>query len=135
MTAVVGDELAPTTIRITRADLIAYAGASGDHNVIHYSDRIATAVGLPGVIAHGMYTMAVVGRVVTAWAGDPAAVTAYTVRFARPVPVPDDDLGAELVVGGRVEAVDAEAGTATLVLTATVDGVGVLTGARATVRL
>ncbi len=132
--AAVGDALEPVTVRITRADLVAYAGASGDHNVIHWNERVATAVGLPGVIAHGMYTMAVVGRVVTAWAGDPAAVLEYAVRFARPVPVPDDDVGAELVVGGRVEAVDPEAGTATLVLTATVDGAGVLTGARATVR-
>src|SRR5258706_573913 len=78
-----------------------YAGASGDFNPIHWSDRVASAVGLPGVIAHGMYTMALVSRAVTAWVGgDPGAVLEYGVRFARPVVVPDDDEGAELTVTG-----------------------------------
>ena len=64
----------PQTFRVTRADLVRYAGASGDFNPIHWSDRVATGVGLPGVIAHGMFTMALAGRAVTGWVGDPGAV-------------------------------------------------------------
>ena len=90
--------------RVTRADLVRYAGASGDFNPIHWSDRVATAVGLPGVIAHGMFTMALAGRAVAGWAGDPAAVVEYGVRFTKPVVVPDDDTGAEVVVRRRREA-------------------------------
>src|SRR4051794_18896030 len=97
-----GDELPSRTYRVTRADLVRYAGASGDLNPIHWSDRVATRVGLPGVIAHGMYTMALVGRAVTDWAGDPAAVVDFGVRFTRPVPVPDDDRGAEVTVAAVV---------------------------------
>ncbi len=70
---------------MTRADLVRYAGASGDFNPIHWSDRTATKVGLPGVIAHGMFTMALVGRAVTGWAGAPDAVVEFGVRFTRPV--------------------------------------------------
>ena len=70
-----GDELPALQLRISRADLVRYAGASGDFNPIHWSDRMADAVGLPGVIAHGMLTMALAGRLVTRWAGSPAAVT------------------------------------------------------------
>ena len=95
----------PQTYRVTRADLVRYAGASGDFNPIHWSDRTAVAVGLPGVIAHGMFTMALAGRAVTAWAGDPGAVVEYGVRFTRPVVVPDDDEGAEVVVTGAVRSV------------------------------
>ena len=69
---------------------------------IHWSDRVARNVGLPGVIAHGMFTMAQAGRVITDWVGDPGAVVEYGVRFSAPVVVPDDDEGAELVVGGTV---------------------------------
>lgn len=119
---------------LTRTDLVRYAGASGDFNVIHHSERHARAVGLPDVIAHGMLTMGIAARLVTDWAGDPAAVVSYAVRFTRPVLVPDD-AGAELIVTGRVEALDAEARTATVVLTVTSAGVGVLSGARAVVRL
>ncbi len=95
-----GTELPAKAYRVTRADLIRYAGASGDFNPIHWSDRIATSVGLPGVIAHGMYTMALVARAVTEWTGDPAAITDIKVRFARPVPVPDTDEGTEVLVTG-----------------------------------
>ena len=81
-----GHQLPPQTFRVTRADLVRYAGASGDFNPIHWSDRVATGVGLPGVIAHGMFTMALAGRAVTAWVGgDPDAVVEYGVRFTRPV--------------------------------------------------
>ena len=82
-----GDVLPEQTYTVTRADLVRYAGASGDFNPIHWSDRVATAVGLPGVIAHGMLTMGLAGRAVTAWAGDPGALVEYTVRFGRPVVV------------------------------------------------
>lgn len=130
----VGTALPATTFAITRADLVRYCGASGDFNVIHWNERIATAVGLPDVIAHGMYTMALAGRVVTAWAGDPGRVESYTVRFSRPVVVPDDDRGAQLEVSGVVEEL-LEDGRAVVALTATVDGAKVLMAARAVVRL
>jgi acyl dehydratase len=126
-------ELAPRTFRVTRADLVRYAGASGDFNPIHWSDRTATSVGLPGVIAHGMYTMALVGEAVTGWAGRPDAVVEYGVRFTRPVPVPDTDEGAELTVTGVVK--NAEGGYAVIDVTATCGGDKVLGSARAKVRV
>ncbi len=116
---VVGDELTPLAVHITRTDLVRYAGASGDLNPIHWSDRVATGAGLPGVIAHGMLTMALAGRVLTRWTGDPAAVRSYSVRFTRPVLVPDDDEGALVELTGRVTAV--EDGVATVALTAIFD--------------
>src|SRR5215470_15628384 len=94
----VGTELPARTFTVTRADLVRYAGASGDFNPIHWSDRVATGVGLPGVIAHGLFTMALVSRAVTDWVGHPGSVIDYSVRFARPVVVPDTDEGTELVV-------------------------------------
>ena len=130
----VGHELPSLTVRITRADLVRYAGSSTDFNTIHWSDRVAHEVGLPGVIAHGMLTMAQAARVVTDWVGDPAAIADFSVRFAKPVLVPDDDKGAEVVFGGRVAAL-LEDGMVRVDLTATCDGERVLTGARAFVRL
>ncbi|HEX6921469.1 MAG TPA: MaoC family dehydratase [Actinomycetes bacterium] len=97
-----GTELPAQQFPVTRADLVRYAGASGDFNVIHWNQRIARSVGLPDVIAHGMLTMALAVRVVTDWAGDPAAVVDYGVRFTRPVPVPDDDTGAVVAVSAAV---------------------------------
>ena len=128
-----GEALEPQTFRVTRADLIRYAGASGDFNPIHWSDRVATGVGLPGVIAHGMLTMALADRAVTGWAGAPDAVLDFGVRFTRPVPVPDDDTGAEVVISGVVKEVSD--GRAVLDLTATCQGQKVLGQARATVRV
>jgi acyl dehydratase len=130
----VGLELAERTFPITRADLVRYCGASGDVNIIHWNERIAKAVGLPDVIAHGMYTMAVAGRTVTDWAGDPGALLGYSVRFSRPVVVPDDDQGATLVVRGTVEE-KREDGSVVVGLLATVDEGKVLTNAKAVVRL
>jgi acyl dehydratase len=124
-----GDELPPLSLRVTRADLVRYAGASGDFNPIHWSDRVATGVGLPGVIAHGMLTMALAGRLVTQWVGDPSAVRSYGVRFTRPVVVPDDDEGALLELSGTVsDVVDAPDGgrIATIAVTARFDGKTVL---------
>jgi acyl dehydratase len=129
-----GMEFPERRFRIIRADLVRYAGASGDFNPIHWSDRFAAQVGLPGVIAHGMFTMALVGRAVTEWLGNPAAVIDYNVRFARPVVVPDTDEGTELVVNAALKST-AEDGTAVLNLTATCNGEKVLAQSRVTVRL
>jgi acyl dehydratase len=126
-------ELEPQTFRVTRADLVRYAGASGDFNPIHWSDRIATGVGLPGVIAHGMFTMALVGRAVTTWAGAADAVVEFSVRFSRPVPVPDTDEGTEVVVSASVKEVTDE-GHTRLSLTATCNGDKVLSMAQALIR-
>ncbi len=130
----VGAELPSQTMTVQRWNLIQYAGASGDFNIIHWNERIATMVGLPNVIAHGMYTMAVAARVVTDWTGDPGALVDYQVRFSRPVVVADDELGASVVISGRVEE-KLDGGLVVVVLTAECDGTGVLSGARATVRL
>ena len=127
------ETLEPRTFRVTRADLVRYAGASGDFNPIHWSERTATAVGLPGVIAHGMFTMALVGRAVTGWAGAPDAVVEFGVRFARPVPVPDTDEGTEVVVSAAVKETTAD-GHTRLALTATCNGEKVLSMAQAVVR-
>lgn len=126
-------ELPAQTFRVTRADLVRYAGASGDFNPIHWSDRIATKVGLPGVIAHGMFTMALVGRAITEWAGAPDAVVEYGVRFTRPVVVPDDDQGTEIEVTARVREVT-EDGLTRIDVTAVCGGEKVLSQARATIR-
>jgi acyl dehydratase len=127
-------DLPAKVYRITRADLVRYAGASGDFNPIHWSDRFATSVGLPGVIAHGMFTMALVGRAVTEWAGAPDAVVEYGVRFTRPVVVPDTDEGTELEVRAVAGEPDAN-GLTQLDITATCQGEKVLAQARATVRV
>jgi acyl dehydratase len=129
----VGDALEPQVYRVTRADLVRYAGAGGDFNPIHWSDRVAHAVGLPGVIAHGMYTMALGARAVGAWTGDPGNLVDYGVRFTKPVIVPDDDFGAEVTVAGVVKSV--AAGQAQIELTVTSGGEKVLAQARAVVRL
>ncbi|MFE2752956.1 MaoC family dehydratase [Actinosynnema sp. NPDC059335] len=130
----VGDELPPLSLRITRADLVRYAGASGDFNPIHWNERFATEVGLPGVIAHGMLTMGLAARIVTDWTGDPGAVVEYGVRFGRPVPVPDDGKGALVEVTAKVtKALDD--GTFKVNVTASFEGKSVLGGASARVRL
>ncbi len=126
-------DLPERTFRITRLDLVKYAGASGDCNPIHWSDRFAAAVGLPGVIAHGLLTMALVGRALTEWAGNPAGIVDFNVRFTRPVVVPDTDEGAELVVRAALREWTDE-GYAVLDVTATCGTDKVLSQARATVR-
>ncbi|HEX8582517.1 MAG TPA: MaoC/PaaZ C-terminal domain-containing protein [Acidimicrobiales bacterium] len=131
----VGDQLPPASYPITRLDLVRYAGASGDFNVIHWNQRIATSVGLPDVIAHGMLTMATAARLVTDWAGDPGAMAEYGVRFTKPVVVPDDDRGALLEVAGVVSAKDEQARTVRVDVTATSGGDKVLGRAQAVVRL
>jgi acyl dehydratase len=129
-----GDELPPLTLRVRRADLVRYAGASLDFNPIHWNDRVADEVGLPGVIAHGMYTMAIAGRLVTDWLGDPGRLVGYSARFVRPVVVPNDDEGALVELTGKVREVR-EDGTARVDITAKFDGKAVLGKAIAVVRL
>jgi acyl dehydratase len=129
-----GEQLPPLQVRITRADLIRYAAASGDFNPIHWSERTAREAGLPGVVAHGMLTMALATRVVTAWAGDPGAVLACTARFTRPVVVPDDDEGTLVHLTGKV-ASRHDDGTVLVAITVHASGHSVLGQATATVAL
>jgi acyl dehydratase len=128
----VGQVLPEQVFRVTRADLVRYAGAAGDFNPIHWSERTATGVGLPGVIAHGMFTMALAGQAVAQWTGRGDAVTDFGVRFTRPVPVPDTDEGTELSFTAVVKTVEDD--IALLDLTAVCNGEKVLAQARAKVR-
>ncbi|MFI0484189.1 MaoC/PaaZ C-terminal domain-containing protein [Actinomadura sp. 9N215] len=129
----VGTEIPARTYPIDRADLVMYAGASGDFNPIHWRESAARAVGLPDVIAHGMYTMAQGGRYVTDWAGDPGSVVDYGVRFSSPVVVPDEG-GAALEISGKVEE-KLDDNKVVVALTARSEGQKVLTRAKAVVRL
>ncbi len=130
----VGDELPPLKARLQRVNLIMYAGASGDFNPIHWNERIAKAVGLPDVIAHGMLTMATAGRVITEWVGDPGAIESFSVRFSKPVVVPDDDSGAVVHISASV-ADKLPDGKVVVDLTATSEDAEVLKQARAVVHL
>ena len=130
----VGDALPARTVHIDRARLVQYAGASLDRNRIHWDERFAKEVGLPDVIAHGMFTMGSAVTVVTDWVGDAGRVVEYGVRFTKPVVVPYDT-GADVEVSGVVKAVDAETGRVTVELTATCGGEKVLGRALAVARL
>lgn len=129
----VGTEIPARTYAVDRANLVMYAGASGDFNPIHWRESTAKAVGLPDVIAHGMYTMAQGGRFVTDWTGDPGAVVDYGVRFSAPVVVPDEG-GATLEISGRVEE-KLDDNKVVVALTAKSNDQKVLTRAKAVVRL
>ena len=129
-----GTELPAVTYPVTRLSLVKYCGASGDFNPIHWNERIAKAVGLPDVIAHGMFTMAETGRFVTDWAGPQGAVLELGVRFSSMVVVPDDDTGASVEVTGVVEE-KLDGNRVRLTLTARSNGSKVLTRSRAVVRL
>ena len=130
----VGDALPGVEVTLTRGDLIRYAGASGDFNVIHWDERAALAVGLPDVIAHGMLTMGQALQVVTEWLGDPGRILEYGVAFKRPVAV-DALVGATLQFSGSVLSTDEAARTAVVEISALDDGQAVLGRARATVAL
>lgn len=130
----VGTELPAQNFPVTRATLVQYAGASEDFNPIHWNEKFATEVGLPDVIAHGMFTMAEAVRVVTDWVGDPGAVVEYGVRFTRPVIVPNDENGALIEVSGKV-AVKLDDNRVRVDLTAMSAGQKVLGMSRAVVRL
>ncbi|MQS38353.1 MaoC family dehydratase [Streptomyces katsurahamanus] len=130
----VGTELPAQSFAVNRATLVQYAGASGDFNPIHWNEKFAVEVGLPDVIAHGMFTMAEAIRVVTDWVGDPGAVIEYGVRFTKPVVVPNDDKGAVIEVSGKVGAL-LEENRVRVDLTATSGGTKVLGMSRAVVQL
>ncbi|MGW8680608.1 MaoC family dehydratase [Streptomyces sp. NPDC055817] len=130
----IGTELPAQAFPVTRATLVQYAGASGDFNPIHWNEKFAVEVGLPDVIAHGMFTMAEAIRVVTDWVGDPAAVVEYGVRFTKPVIVPNDDKGATIEVSGKVAA-KLDDGRVRVDLVATSAGQKVLGMSRAVVQL
>jgi acyl dehydratase len=129
----VGTEIPAREFPVDRANLVMYAGASGDFNPIHWRESTARAVGLPDVIAHGMYTMAQGGKFVTDWAGDPGAVIDYGVRFSSMVVVPDEG-GAKLEISGTVEE-KLDDNKVVVALTARSAGQKVLTRAKAVVRL
>ncbi|MGJ9404350.1 MaoC family dehydratase [Arthrobacter sp. KK5.5] len=136
-----GQSIGTATVTVNRADLVRYAGASGDLNPIHWNERFALEVGLPGVIAHGMFTMGAAVQLVTDWVGDPAAIVDYQTRFTKPVPVedpagsnPTDAAGTEIAVSGAIGKLDAEARTARVDLTVVVGGQKVLVKAQAVVR-
>lgn len=130
----VGQSIGTRTVTVERVDLVRYAGASKDFNPIHWNERVAREVGLPGVIAHGMFTMGQAVNLVADWAGDPGAIVDYGVRFTRPVPVPDPG-SATVEVAAAVGAIDAEAGTVRVDLTVTCGDVRVLGKAQVLVRL
>ncbi|HEV3291931.1 MAG TPA: MaoC family dehydratase [Streptosporangiaceae bacterium] len=129
-----GTKLPPVSYPLTRLSLVKYCGASGDFNVIHWNERIAKSVGLPDVIAHGMFTMAQAGRYVTDWARDAGALLEFGVRFSAMVVVPDDGTGATIEVTGTVEE-KLDGNRVVLGLTARAGDAKVLTRARAVVRL
>ena len=124
-------DLAPQVFTVTRADLVAYAEASGDHNPIHQDDEVARSVGLPGVIAHGMYTMALAARAVTTWFPD-AEVVSLGCKFTNPVVVPADG-GVQLEVAGELKQPVAD-GLTTVALTVTCGGQKVLGMPKAVLR-
>ena len=126
-----GTELPMQRYPVRRVDLVRYAGASGDFNPIHWSDRVATSVGLPGVIAHGMFTMALAARAVDGWA-DGGEVVELGCKFTNPVVVPDEDAGVEVEVSGTVK--DVTDGLATIALQVTCGGQKVLGMPKAVVR-
>jgi acyl dehydratase len=134
-----GQEIGSRTIEVTRTDLVKYAGASGDFNPIHWNEAFAAGVELPGVIAHGMFTMGSAVQLVTDWAGDPAAVVDFQTRFTKPVLVADTtgtaEPGATIEVSGTIGKLDAEAGTARVDLTVVSAGQRVLMKAQAVVKL
>jgi acyl dehydratase len=125
MSLTIGQELPTKEIHFTRDSLVRYAGASGDFNAIHYRDDVAHAVGLPGVLAHGMLTMGAAVQVVVDFLGDSGKVIDYQVRFTKPVLV-DATKGATLIVKASVVEIDDEVKQARIDLSATCDGVVVL---------
>ncbi|QRP45424.1 MaoC family dehydratase [Amycolatopsis sp. FDAARGOS 1241] len=129
----VGDELPPLEVRVTREQLVRYAGAALDFNPIHWNERFAKEVGLPDVIAHGMLTMALAGRVVSDWLGDPTRLLDFSARFTRPVVVPDDAEGALVEMTGKVGAISDD-GVARVDLVVKFDGKTVLGKPQALVR-
>ena len=120
----------PTQVfTVTRADLVKYAGANGDQNPIHQDEGVATSVGLPGVIAHGMYTMALAARAVSTWFPDSELVS-FGCKFTNPVVVPADG-GVDVEVAGEATVAD---GLTTVALTVTCGGQKILGMPKAVLR-
>jgi acyl dehydratase len=130
----VGHEMASQITHVDRASLVAYAGASLDRNPLHWDERFARSVGLPDVIAHGMFTMATAINVVSSWVGDSGRVVEYGARFTKPVVVPYEG-GADIEASGVVTAVDAQTRRATVELKVTCGADKVLARAQAVVAL
>ena len=130
----VGDVVVERELHFTRDTLVRYAGASGDFNTIHYRDDIATSVGLPGVIAHGMLTMGTAVTLVEAWVGDQRAIVDYQARFSRQVSVPNPG-AAELTLTATVGHLDPDTRRVRLDLNALCDGARVLAKAQVVVQL
>lgn len=130
----VGQEVGSQVFTFTRDSLVKYAGASGDFNPIHYRDDFAKSVGLDGVLAHGMLTMGAAVQVAVNWVGDAGKVIDYGVRFTKPVFVAANE-GALLTVVGKVGAIDLEAKTVRIDLTAVSNELAVLGKAQAVVQL
>jgi acyl dehydratase len=128
-----GDVVGPVTVPVGRDTLVAYAHASGDQNPIHQDEDFAKSVGLPDVIAHGMWTLGAAGSVVSQWAGGAGRVVEFGTRFTKPVVVPAT--GAEVVIGGTVKSVDPETRRATVDLSVTAEGTKVLGRCTAIVQL
>ena len=129
----VGDAVGPVSVPVARETLVAYANASGDQNPIHQDEDFAKAVGLPDVIAHGMFTMGAAASVVEEWVGDGGRVVEYGTRFTKPVVVPRE--GAQLEVSGVVKSLDGDTRRVTVELTATSEGAKVLGRCVAVVQL
>lgn len=130
----VGDPLPAETVLVTRGDLVNYAGVAGDANPIHWSDHIAAAAGLPGVVAQGMFTMGLGARYITSWAGDPAAVRSYRVRFSG-MAIVDPARAATVEFTGRVKSLDSATRTMIVVLVAKAQGRRIFGRAEAKVQL
>ncbi len=130
-----GDELPPRTVPVTRADLVRYAGVSGDLNPLHWDDAIAARLGLDSVVAHGMFSMGLGAGYVCDWAGDPGALREVNVRFTSPVFVPPFPAAAEVEFTGKVKSVDPDERTAVVTLVARAGGKKIFGRATATVQL
>ncbi|MFC9837009.1 (3R)-hydroxyacyl-ACP dehydratase subunit HadB [Rhodococcus sp. NPDC127530] len=130
----VGEELPERIVKLTRGDLVNYAGVSGDPNPIHWSDGVVKLAGLDNVIAHGMLTMGLGGGFVTSWLGDPGAVKEYNVRFTSSVYVREDE-AAQVEYTGKVKSLDEESKTAVVAIVARSEGKKIFGRATATVRL
>ncbi|MEI7914690.1 MAG: fused (3R)-hydroxyacyl-ACP dehydratase subunits HadA/HadB [Mycobacteriaceae bacterium] len=117
----VGDELGVHHTRLSRGDLVNYAGVAGDANPIHWDEGIAKLAGLPDVIAHGMLTMGLGAGFVSAWSGDPGAVTRYAVRLSAPAIVSAPE-GADIEFSGKVKSLDPQTRTGVVLVSAKSDG-------------
>ena len=131
--ATAGDTIGPVTVPVGRETLVAYANASGDQNPIHQDEDFAKSVGLPDVIAHGMWTMGASGAVVEEWAGDGGRVVEFGTRFTKPVVVPQG--GSQIEVRGVVKSLDEQSRRATVEVTTTCGGEKVLGRCIAVVQL